>query len=170
MESCGLGGTSSISTALFNQANFDFITDQAALVGETLSTVNNLEDFCLDDPVKVDANPTPFPTFAVGAAWTCSNISNFGSSDGCHCNCGVPDPDCGLDKVNIFNCGDSQICNDVGLCEDEAEAEGDDNTVVIIVITVVVFALVAVLVAAFFLTKGNKKEPVTTEEELEEKI
>lgn len=175
--SCGITSFSSISTPTFVQVIFDFIVEQATLIGENVTTLANLNDFCLDDPVQVDNNPTPFPTFAEGAAWTC-NIANFGTADGCHCNCGVPDPDCIFDTFSVFNCGGGEICNDAGLCvadvlQDESDDDedndnnddddGDNNGG--LVAGIIILAVAVVLLLGFLLTKRSSNEPTKTNDE-----
>ncbi|HEX2880406.1 MAG TPA: hypothetical protein VHO25_12815, partial [Polyangiaceae bacterium] len=44
--------------------------------------------------------------------WTCSSES-YGSEDGCHCGCGIPDPDCTdgtVDSCDYCGAGDSGSC------------------------------------------------------------
>ena len=46
--------------------------------------------------------------------WTCANF-NFANFDGCHCDCGAPDPDCDFSSQFVFNCGFDEVCVD-GVC------------------------------------------------------
>lgn len=44
-------------------------------------------------------------------------MSNYyDASDGCDCSCGVVDPDCAEEPVNIYNCKDDQVCSVNGTC------------------------------------------------------
>jgi len=52
---------------------------------------------------------------AVPAGWTCSPMS-YGSGDGCHCNCGVADPDCLEAPKPAINCRKNQYCAANGTC------------------------------------------------------
>lgn len=39
---------------------------------------------------------------AVPPGWTC-NASYYNASDGCHCNCGIRDPDCDNKNSTFYN-------------------------------------------------------------------
>lgn len=53
--------------------------------------------------------------------WTC-DPSNYDANDGCHCNCGMPDPDCNTDQFNAYNCFPGlqgvgkEVCDVTGTC------------------------------------------------------
>lgn len=169
---CFFNGFSTVSTATFNQVVFDFILEQATLAGETLTTFDSLDGYCVDDPVQSEANPTPFPTFDAATKWTC-DPSNFGRRDGCHCNCGAPDPDCALDKFTVFNCGGGEVCNDNGLCVAEAAANGENegdevnNDNIILIIGLVVLGVAVVALFAYILIKKKTDQPAAENKDLE---
>ena len=51
------------------------------------------------------------------AEWTCSG--GYDRGDGCHCECGAPDPDCALINQKLIGCGTSHectTCNVSGQC------------------------------------------------------
>lgn len=52
-----------------------------------------------------------FPT--APAAWTCS-AGYYNTSDGCDCNCGVPDPDCVKQAQYVYGC--AAECTMSGVC------------------------------------------------------
>lgn len=58
---CGFQGLPDIFARTFTQSAFDFITDVATTVGQIVSFRTNFDNFCLDDPVVLPTNPTPFP-------------------------------------------------------------------------------------------------------------
>ena len=49
-------------------------------------------------------------------AWTCSD-SYYHASDGCDCECGAYDPDCGVSGQQLYNCGAGATgCSSQGHC------------------------------------------------------
>lgn len=52
---------------------------------------------------------------ATPSTWTC-NASYFGSNDGCDCNCGAYDPDCGT-STTVLGCASGQTCSATGVCQ-----------------------------------------------------
>ena len=52
---------------------------------------------------------------SVPAEWTCDPI-DFNRSDGCHCRCGVQDPDCDDPSQILIGCVFQVVCNE-GLCK-----------------------------------------------------
>ncbi len=57
--------------------------------------------------------------------WTCSP-GYFDSSDGCDCDCGAYDPDCGEADSNLYGCSGipNPQCNSAGVCEPSCSCEG----------------------------------------------
>lgn len=114
---CAYDGHPNGFARTFNQAAFDFIIDEVSKVGQLaeLSVLNDLEDFCVDNPVTISPiAPTPYPTANLGN-WTCLGIF-YANQDGCDCQCGIPDPDCQFDQ-DLFFCGFS-ICSPEEECRD----------------------------------------------------
>jgi len=48
--------------------------------------------------------------------WTCAD-GFYDSMDGCHCMCGVYDPDCDVEPIPAFNCEMTERCSEDGVCE-----------------------------------------------------
>ncbi|KAL0477917.1 hypothetical protein AKO1_005392 [Acrasis kona] len=59
-------------------------------------------------------------------AWTC-NPANYNSSDGCHCNCGIRDPDCDNRNSTLF--GLTLNCPCAGMVCAGVKCYGDCNPV-----------------------------------------
>jgi hypothetical protein len=56
------------------------------------------------------------PTPAIPVSWTCG-AGTFGTDDGCHCDCGAPDPDCATATAPIVGCGANATgCSTEGEC------------------------------------------------------
>ena len=47
--------------------------------------------------------------------WTCTP-QYYNNQDGCDCNCGVPDPDCGIEGATLYGCDPFYVCTAEGLC------------------------------------------------------
>lgn len=61
----------------------------------------------------------PVPTGPAPETWFCP-VEYYGTSDGCDCGCGAPDPDCEDSAQQVLNCGADQVCDAMGLCADVA--------------------------------------------------
>ena len=50
--------------------------------------------------------------------WTC-DVEDYGTCNGCHCDCGAPDPDCkrAMCAEPVFGCRGAQQCGAHGACE-----------------------------------------------------
>src|SRR5689334_1585358 len=55
------------------------------------------------------------PATRVPDAWTC-DPSWYNDRRGCDCNCGVLDPDCGIEGQGVYRCGYGQTCDAAGRC------------------------------------------------------
>jgi hypothetical protein len=53
----------------------------------------------------------------VPSAWACDD-GYYASRDGCDCECGLLDPDCGVPGQTVFGCETGQSCNGAGMCVD----------------------------------------------------
>jgi hypothetical protein len=69
--------------------------------------------------IAVDGYSTNSGDFDLAIAeWTC-DVALFGSLDGCHCGCGVVDPDCNdRTAASCDWCGSAGTCNEGGSCGD----------------------------------------------------
>jgi hypothetical protein len=47
--------------------------------------------------------------------WTCS-AATYDAGDGCHCKCGVYDPDCDVTPLPAINCKKGFVCSAAGTC------------------------------------------------------
>ncbi len=54
-------------------------------------------------------------TEPIPAEWTCSR-SSYADGDRCHCDCGVPDPDCADPRNDLSGCAPGGICQEDGTC------------------------------------------------------
>lgn len=50
-----------------------------------------------------------FANFSVPSEWKCP-VENYGSGDGCHCGCGVWDPDCNDRTAETLGCKGTDMC------------------------------------------------------------
>jgi hypothetical protein len=48
--------------------------------------------------------------------WQCA-AESYDTQDGCHCDCGIPDPDCDIIGSSVLNCSAGQTCSSQGACE-----------------------------------------------------
>jgi hypothetical protein len=62
---------------------------------------------CLGDGTC--SNPAP-------EGWTCGDLA-WNNGNACHCGCGAPDPDCGLEGRQVVGCAPGSACLPDGTCE-----------------------------------------------------
>jgi len=55
------------------------------------------------------------PGSCVLVGWDC-NPQSYDAGDGCHCGCGIPDPDCNNPGAQVLNCGPGESCSSAGEC------------------------------------------------------
>lgn len=112
---------------IFNCPGEDFICINAECIEWTCdSTEFNDGEFCNCGCGSPDPDCDIFPRLpVVGCSedelcgnngckaapqeWTC-DVDLFDNDDGCHCNCGVQDPDCVSDQSNLIGCDNDNIC------------------------------------------------------------
>jgi hypothetical protein len=57
------------------------------------------------------------------AGWICDS-TYYDADDGCDCNCGCWDPDCGDPGATVYGCDDGQTCVTPGVCSDGGSSGG----------------------------------------------
>lgn len=62
----------------------------------------------------------------VPAGWRCAP-EYYQDANGCDCGCGAWDPDCDDSAEPVYNCGDSSVCLDGGVCEQPLEVLDEDD-------------------------------------------
>ena len=124
-------------------------------------------------------------TGEVPAEWYCES-KNYGSNDGCHCECGVVDPDCErLKPGHLFGCSLGSTCvNDQcvsylssyfdGECHFPSWIEEENQSMIAVFISgVVVFGVTLLhFIVSFFgyLWQQKQKLPMTANEKIKEKL
>lgn len=76
--------------------------------GDGVCNVTETESSC-----RADCYVEPEPVIPSG--WTCPEAF-YDSRDGCHCGCGVGDPDCAVLGQSVRGCGSAEICTSAGSC------------------------------------------------------
>ena len=61
----------------------------------------------------------------IPSVWHCP-ASYYGTGDGCHCGCGVLDPDCNSSSAVVHGCTPGDICNDAAECASPTGVTADD--------------------------------------------
>lgn len=82
------------------------------------------------DAPQADADIAPDTTSPDGATlpdayapagWTCAP-EQYASGDGCHCECGLRDPDCDQGDPVLYGCtGVAPYCTIIGTCKDHCD-------------------------------------------------
>ena len=61
----------------------------------------------------------------IPATWTCP-AAYYGTDDGCHCGCGVLDPDCTGSTQVVHGCTPGDICNEDAVCASPTGVTAED--------------------------------------------
>jgi len=73
-----------------------------------------------------DAGTDAGPDAGLPAGWTC-DPRGYGDGVVCHCECGVPDPDCDGGGHIVSGCVNNQICTAAGTCSDCGDGQVDSG-------------------------------------------